>query len=241
MHAERLLAARMDAFTLQAAASPPPSAPVAPSPELLQLTATVEALNQSVKDMQRTLAVPPPAAMPAPVQPPSATMPQSAPASPLAPPRASYAAKAAASSKETGGPPPPSARSARDPTSKLCLVIVGKGPELEALAAVPPLARVAAASAFFQKALGLSAEAAGVADAFPLRPFASAPDRMRFFVRMSSSAQASAVVSSRHLLKGGPVAIFDHLSTDELVAHRQLWPLFVEARAKGLKACPPLH
>jgi hypothetical protein len=59
---------------------------------------------------------------------------------------------------------------------------------------------------------------------------------MRFFIRMSSSAQASAVVSSRHHLKGSPVAIFDHLSPAEVVAHRQLWSTFVEARAKGLKA-----
>jgi hypothetical protein len=44
-------------------------------------------------------------------------------------------------------------------------------------------------------------------------------------------------VSVRHLLKGKPGwGVFDVLSPEEEAFHAALWPLFVAARAKGLKA-----
>ena len=49
-------------------------------------------------------------------------------------------------------------------------------------------------------------------------------------------AEADSIVRNRCKLKGSQLAIFDHLSPDELAAHRQLWSTFIAARKKGYSA-----
>ena len=70
----------------------------------------------------------------------------------------------------------------------------------------------------------------------PLRPTDSPTKRVRLVFRVGSLAEADTLVRNRYRLKGTEVAIFDHLSPDELAAHRHLWATFIAARRRGLMA-----
>ena len=48
--------------------------------------------------------------------------------------------------------------------------------------------------------------------------------------------EADALVAHRHMLKGRGVAVFDHLSRAEQVAHARLLPAFLQAQASGASA-----
>ena len=58
----------------------------------------------------------------------------------------------------------------------------------------------------------------------------------RVYITVRDHAVAEAIVSSRRALKGTGFTVFDVLSAKEQQLHDQLWPLFLEARASGLKA-----
>jgi len=62
-------------------------------------------------------------------------------------------------------------------------------------------------------------------------------DALRVLVTMSSDAAAVELVNARHRLKRliPGCHIFDVLSAEEKLAHRQLWPLFLSARDEGKK------
>jgi hypothetical protein len=104
------------------------------------------------------------------------------------------------------------------------------------LASAPGVDLAKATSAFLMERLHLSAEEASVSDARCLRPHASSPTRFRIWIQVSGSAQADAVVGSRHLLKGSGITVFDDLSPDEQAAHRLLWPRYLEALRSGFTA-----
>lgn len=78
----------------------------------------------------------------------------------------------------------------------------------------------------------LSGPAVAVVDAVRTGP-AAAP---RIFFSVGSLAAADALVRARCALKGSGYVLMEVLSPEEQREHRQLWPLFLAARAKGQRA-----
>ena len=125
--------------------------------------------------------------------------------------------------------------------AKRCFIVSATKRQLAPLVGLKGLDLTTAASKLITETLGLSAEEqVHVLDVTPigrpLRPSDTSARRGRLFIRVDRLAEADSIVRNRCKLKGSQLAIFDHLSPDELAAHRQLWSTFIAARKKGYSA-----
>ena len=125
--------------------------------------------------------------------------------------------------------------------AKRCFIVSATKRQLAPLVGLKGLDLTTAASKLITETLGLSAEEqVHVLDVTPigrpLRPSDTPARRGRLFIRVDRLAEADSIVRNRCKLKGSQLAIFDHLSPDELAAHRQLWSTFIAARKKGYSA-----
>ena len=116
--------------------------------------------------------------------------------------------------------------------AKRCFIVSATKRQLAPLVGLKGLDLTTAASKLITETLGLSAEEqVHVLDVTPigrpLRPSDTPARRGRLFIRVDRLAEADSIVRNRCKLKGSQLAIFDHLSPDELAAHRQLWSTFI--------------
>lgn len=120
---------------------------------------------------------------------------------------------------------------------QVCFVLKGSHEDLACLHGKAGSHLASAVAAHLMARLTLP-EPITVVDALPMRPSGAASHgaTCRYFLRVASLANAAAIVRHRHQLKGSSMTILDQLGPEERMAHQQLWPTFVKARALGLPA-----